>query len=383
VENVTGGASFLAGAAAALLINPEHALRAELRMDAPLTEAEDLPKSDLPAEAVLSARGRYASGLVWTLGGASGLTRGPGTASWRLFAGLSYARSGPEPVLRSDLEVQVVDPEGRPIPGARVSGNSGELLTATDGWTSWEDLLAGQAFEVVASHPDYNENRARVAIGGDDQKLRIALAPRMSALAVDVTNQDGQPVDARIEFLGGPVHRDAMQVGPDGKEHIVVPAGGWEIIAVAEGYAPRSARIDLKAGQTGVAALTLSPSRVVVKQDSIQILDKVYFDLDKATLKPESFPILEEVANTLKLHPEIRRVEVAGHTDSRGSDQYNLELSDARVNTVRLFLITQGVDASRLTSRGYGESRPIDPREDEDGWARNRRVEFVILERSP
>jgi len=123
---------------------------------------------------------------------------------------------------------------------------------------------------------------------------------------------------------------------------------------------------------------------VEVTEKEIVILDKVYFDLDKATLRTESFAVLDAVAEAMQAHPQIKLVEVQGHTDSRGSAAHNRELSAARAAAVRDYLIEKGVEGARLKSHGYGESIPIvpDPKT-EDGHGRNRRVQFIILEMEP
>ena len=123
--------------------------------------------------------------------------------------------------------------------------------------------------------------------------------------------------------------------------------------------------------------------RVVITRGKLQILDKVFFELNKAVIRPESYAILYEVAATLNANPQILKIEVQGHTDSRGADKYNLDLSDRRAAAVRTFLIDKGqVDGGRLTSKGYGETQPLEDREDEQAWSKNRRVEFIILEES-
>jgi outer membrane protein OmpA-like peptidoglycan-associated protein len=121
--------------------------------------------------------------------------------------------------------------------------------------------------------------------------------------------------------------------------------------------------------------------RVVVTDTSIEILDMVYFEYDKAIIKKESYPILDAVAATLNGNPAIQLVEVQGHTDERGDDAYNLDLSDRRAHSVRDYLIGKGVDEKRLTAQGYGETQPLDRGHNEAAWAKNRRVAFLILKR--
>jgi len=122
--------------------------------------------------------------------------------------------------------------------------------------------------------------------------------------------------------------------------------------------------------------------RVVVTSGSIEILDKIYFETNKAVIKPESYPILDAIAATLQGNPDILLVEVGGHADERNTDEYNLRLTQDRSEAVRKYLTDKGVSEGRLKAVGYGESRPIDPRHNEEAWSKNRRVEFIILKRA-
>jgi OOP family OmpA-OmpF porin len=122
--------------------------------------------------------------------------------------------------------------------------------------------------------------------------------------------------------------------------------------------------------------------RVIVTDTGIEILDMVYFEYNKAIIKPQSYPILDAVAATMQGNPSIALIEVQGHTDERGNDAYNLDLSDRRAASVKKYLIDKGVDEKRLESQGYGETQPIDRRSNEAAWAKNRRVAFLILKRA-
>ena len=125
------------------------------------------------------------------------------------------------------------------------------------------------------------------------------------------------------------------------------------------------------------------PDEGLVKVDrqrgEIIILEKVHFETASERIRSVSHPLLRAVHTVLVEYPEIRLVEIQGHTDSRGSDSYNLDLSQRRAGQVREFLVELGIDPSRLTAKGYGESEPLDDREMEDAWSKNRRVQFQIV----
>ena len=103
----------------------------------------------------------------------------------------------------------------------------------------------------------------------------------------------------------------------------------------------------------------------------------MFFEVNKTIIKPVSYGILNEVAQVMKDYPAIT-VRVEGHTDSDGTDDANMVLSQGRSESVMQYLITQGIAANRLTAQGFGESRPIDTNKTAAGKANNRRVEFTI-----
>ncbi|OYZ30090.1 MAG: hypothetical protein B7X82_01675 [Hydrogenophilales bacterium 17-64-65] len=108
------------------------------------------------------------------------------------------------------------------------------------------------------------------------------------------------------------------------------------------------------------------------------VLEGVNFDFDKATLRQEDIGSLDNDVATLKTWGDVD-IEVAGHTDSMGSDAYNMKLSQQRAEAVRNFLISRGVAADRLTAKGYGESQPVADNATEEGRFKNRRVELAPL----
>jgi Outer membrane protein and related peptidoglycan-associated (lipo)proteins len=102
----------------------------------------------------------------------------------------------------------------------------------------------------------------------------------------------------------------------------------------------------------------------------------IQFDVNKATLKPESMGTLNEIAKMLKAHADLK-FEIGGHTDSDGADEPNLKLSQQRAESVKNQLVALGVDGTRLTTKGFGETQPIADNDSSEGKAKNRRVEFV------
>jgi outer membrane protein OmpA-like peptidoglycan-associated protein len=122
--------------------------------------------------------------------------------------------------------------------------------------------------------------------------------------------------------------------------------------------------------------------KVIVRRGKIEILDKIYFETDKADIKPVSFPLLDAIAATIKGNPQLQLLEIQGHADERGNDDYNLDLTDRRAASVRRAMEERGVETERLRSRGYGEQKPICTGHNENCWSQNRRVEFIILKRS-
>ncbi len=118
--------------------------------------------------------------------------------------------------------------------------------------------------------------------------------------------------------------------------------------------------------------------RVRITGDSIEILEKVYFRTNSDVIERRSYALLNNIVSVLNNHSEIQLVRVEGHTDDRGSDEHNMNLSQRRAESVVRYLTENGVDASRLRAQGFGETRPVVDNNSRRNRATNRRVEFNI-----
>ena len=108
------------------------------------------------------------------------------------------------------------------------------------------------------------------------------------------------------------------------------------------------------------------------------VLRNVFFDFDQSSLKKESFVELDKLIDYLNQNKNLK-IELGGHTDNQGSEEYNQKLSLDRAKTVYEYLITKGISSNRLTYKGYGKTKPIATNDTEEGRAENRRTEFKII----
>ncbi len=209
--------------------------------------------------------------------------------------------------------------------------------------------------------------------------------PGPGTLIVRVTDGEGNPLNGRAEVTH--ISVPELVELPKDPTHLDIVAGRVEAQTVpgrvalkvsADGYATVYLEGKVVSGDVLSFTVPLAQAKAVLRDDRIEILEQVFFEYDSAAIKQESFALLQQVATLIVEHEQILKLRIEGHTDSRGEDQYNFALSNDRAEAVMEFLVAQGVARSRLSSLGYGERSPLDPRENEEAWAINRRVEFII-----
>ncbi|UCD81412.1 MAG: peptidoglycan-associated lipoprotein Pal [Desulfobacterales bacterium] len=113
-----------------------------------------------------------------------------------------------------------------------------------------------------------------------------------------------------------------------------------------------------------------APDMMVMQED-------IYFEFDKSTLTPAAQDNLLRKAEWLRENSDTT-ITIEGHCDERGTNEYNLALGDRRAESSKAFLVDLGIDAARITTISFGEERPVDPRHNEEAWAKNRRAHFVV-----
>ncbi len=159
-----------------------------------------------------------------------------------------------------------------------------------------------------------------------------------------------------------------------------------KLLAEADGY--NAKEIDLKKTApadtlVNVAVCLEPPEKPFEAENKPVVIDNIYFDFNEAILKPESFQVLDSVVGLMERYPTMV-IEVSGHTDSKGTVEHNLNLSEARARAFADYVISKGIASTRLETKGYGESKPIAPNEingkdNPEGRDKNRRTEIKVL----
>jgi OmpA-OmpF porin, OOP family len=211
------------------------------------------------------------------------------------------------------------------------------------------------------------------------QKVRSTTTNTITLKGRVVDEKTNLPVRAELDiYFDSDFILDDVQLTDDGMYAETLAHYGWYIINVtAPGYLNKTDTIWV-VGDTRTT-ITRDHYLTPIEVGLSVVLNHVYFYFGHTLLKEESFPALNAVADFFKQNPTIR-FEIGGHTDDEGADDYNLMLSEGRAKAVLDYLIKQGIDPSQVNAKGYGETKPIDPGITKAAKAKNRRVEFVVLE---
>ncbi|MBL6448726.1 OmpA family protein [Fulvivirga sp. 29W222] len=265
--------------------------------------------------------------------------------------------------------------------------NDTDTLVESSGDGSYQTKLIGEGnYHIRVSAEGYYPDEAQLSIKDVFRDTTViqdfVLKPvkRNTLLTGTVYNaKTEEPLTAKVEII----HKSDKKAiykkeSPKGYFEKELDKKGWYFIAAsAEGFinATDSVR-NADDGSLLNKDLYLTPIEI----GTTVRLNNIFFDFDKTTLKSESYVELDKVVDFLNDNSSVE-IEIAGHTDSKGSDDYNLNLSQGRAQAVVDYLIGQGIDEYRLVAKGYGETVPLETNETDEGRAINRRVEFTVLKK--
>jgi OmpA-OmpF porin, OOP family len=211
--------------------------------------------------------------------------------------------------------------------------------------------------------------------------LLKAVPPKTVIAIKTYDNKTKELIDAHVEVAvagkRGHLIRETADAGY--LEFHPEPKLKYMLVASLEGYLSATDSVEMvkyKEGEYISKSIYLDPIEI----GTTVILKNIFFDFDKTTLKEESFIELDKVLDFMRQNPTLE-LEISGHTDGKGSDSYNLNLSQGRAESVVNYLVNNGIQSYRLTPQGYGKSKPIATNETDEGRAINRRVEFTVLKK--
>ncbi|MCD4708111.1 MAG: OmpA family protein [Candidatus Sabulitectum sp.] len=275
----------------------------------------------------------------------------------------------------------VTDSESGEVLEAEVSFPASSILpqTTVDGFYSVE-LLAGSVPINVAADGYLPLSETVVIVAGEDHAFDVALTPvpDNGILTGAVTDCETDEVIA-----GATVSVEDLPEGFEGTTttnangvySIELPEGNWTVKVEAADYLNVVKVQVMTPEETTIFDVEMRPALV---EGQVLSFNNIYFESGSAQIKPESFGILDQVAQTLIDNAGVR-VRIAGHTDSDGSSSYNQGLSERRANSVLDYLVRKGVAGNTLTTIGYGEESPVVPNTSASNKAQNRRIEFTVL----
>lgn len=270
-----------------------------------------------------------------------------------------------------------------------------------DTWTSWsepENLgpeinspLEDLFFNIPVSSDFAYYSRGVTDTNTDIFRVKLPIVknpePWVTVKGKIIDKATGKPLGAKIIYERLPDGKDVgiAQSNPEtGEYEIRLPAGQlYGVRAEAAGKISESQNLDLRDVKTDKVIdhsdFSLAPIEVAdAKENVVIVMNNVFFEFDKATLKTESYPELDRIVEFLKSKETIE-IEISGHTDAVGEESYNLGLSQRRANSVRQYLAGKGVPSERIKAVYFGETRPVDSNDTKEGRRKNRRVEFKIL----
>lgn len=288
-------------------------------------------------------------------------------------AGNVYNQKTNDP-LQAEVEIRLVDKDPMKIR----SDESGKFESRIPEVSRYAVTASLDGYLPASSSADIPLIYSDTTIYVDIPLIPVARPLMLQGVVLD--QKTNAQIPARLEMIvrGKRMPERKINAAQGSYEQEIQELGWYIITASAEGYLNTvdSVWVNDRDVTPVTKDIMLQPIEVGVTVR----LKNIYFDFDKTTLKNESFTELNKVVEFLQQNPSVE-IEISGHTDNKGSDDYNENLSQGRSEAVVSYIISQGIDAYRLTAHGYGEGKPIDTNDSEEGRANNRRVEFTVMKK--
>ncbi len=238
------------------------------------------------------------------------------------------------------------------------------------------DVILGPTGEVVAVVTETGD----IVTPEEEIEAPVVVVPEYFNVFGRLTDENAKPVVGEIEFstvIDGKTYKDVVTTDEKGYYTIKLPMSDtYHVIVNSDGYMMHTQDITIPQDGSPVS-LNIAMEKLEVKK--VFVFQNILFDFNKATLKKESLAIVDEIVVTMLSNPEIK-IEISGHTCNMGKDEYNLDLSKRRAQAVVDYLVLKGVEASRLTFEGFGESQPLNDNATITKRQQNRRVEVKVME---
>jgi outer membrane protein OmpA-like peptidoglycan-associated protein len=379
----------------------------EYAVDVPLGAPGPLPMRLIPGLRLLPWKGLFVDGLV-EVGVSRPTARGVApVAPWQVMLSVGYQSGVDEAPGRREVVERVVEKERlveasptmgkvrglvvdaatqKPVADAIISmPGRPRVLSDADGTFLLLDVPAGPLVLTVTKAGYAPRDVSGAVKAGGVVELNPALAelppepPAPMTMRGSVLSEDDKPVVATVSAPGASLSK---KTSASGEYEFTLASGEQQLEVSAPGFMTQGRRVVGRAGEALVVDFVLKPvpkqTLVVLRKEKIEIKKQVHFATGSDVILPDSAPLLDQVAALILENDRLTRIRVEGHTDDQGDDAFNLGLSDRRARSVMRALLERGVQPTRLTAVGFGESKPIADNKKPAGRAQNRRVEFMI-----
>jgi len=320
----------------------------------------EVDKEEVPLELLLGGRYTFPFGLIANLGFGAGLTQGLGTPAFRILAGVGYIFKRKEPP--------------PPAPVVDLDPDKDGILNPDDACPN--DPEDKDGFEDTDGCPEADNDKDGI-LDADDK------CPNDPEDKDSFEDEDGCP-DTDNDKDGILDADDKCPMEPEDKDGFEDEDGcpdtdnDKDTILDVKDQCPMEPEV-FNGVDDEDGCPDKGKGKVQIDRNKITV-PPVFFATAKDKVLKRSLPTLKEVAETLKANAWVKKVRIEGHTDDRGKDEFNMDLSQRRANSVMQHLISFGLEASRVEAQGFGETRPVADNKTAKGRAKNRRVDFVIID---